>query len=161
MTDISRPAVTSPGPHVRAGVAAIALLILTSIHHAYGAYAFVTPWRLHILVAAVPAAILIAAALFYGSAMSGRAARIATMAAAAFILLFPVAAIGFYEGGYNHVLKNVIYFVFGEAEALAMFPPPLYEMPRDFIFEATGIAQFPLAVAAAIRTLPLLRRAGR
>lgn len=161
MTHIPSLAVASHGPHLRAGVAAIALLILTSIHHAYGAYAFGTPWRLHILLAAAPAAILITVALFYGAMCSGRAARIATVGAAVFILIFPVAGIGLYEGGYNHVLKNLVYFIFGEAEALGVFPPPLYEMPSDFIFEATGVAQFPLSIMTAMLALPLLRRAGQ
>lgn len=41
----------------------------------------------------------------------------------------------------------------------AIFPPPLYELPDDLIFEATGIVQFPLAVAATVLTIAMLRRA--
>jgi len=144
--------------HLHAGAAAIAILALTSIHHAYGAYAFETPWRLHILAIVVPAAIGIVVALSCGAAMSGRPqGRRSTLLAALLILLFPVGAIGFYEGGYNHVLKNLVYVVGGEARARALFPPPLYEMPRDVFFEATGIAQFPLSIAAAVLALRLLR----
>jgi len=77
--------------------------------------------------------------------------------AALLILLFPVAAIGVYEGGYNHVLKSLVYFIRGEGAARALFPPPLYEMPHDHFFEATGIAQFPLSIVTAVLTLPLLR----
>jgi peroxiredoxin len=78
--------------------------------------------------------------------------------AAVLILLFPVGAIGLYEGGYNHVLKNLTYFIGGEAQARALFPPPLYEMPRDVFFEATGVAQLPLSIAPALLTLRLFRR---
>jgi hypothetical protein len=146
----------------RAGVAALALLALTSIHHAYGAIAFATPWRLHILLLAVPAAIAISLALRLGAMMPGRSAgRISTLVAALLILLVPVAAIGFYEGGYNHVFKNLVYFIGGEAKALSLFPPPLYEMPRDFVFEATGIAQFPLAIATAVLAFRLFRERRR
>jgi peroxiredoxin len=160
MTSLSDPAVVLRQRHHRAGAATIALLALTGIHHAYGALAFGTPWRLHIVAIAAPVAIAIVAALHYGTAMSSRrAGQLATGFATLLILLFPVAAIGIYEGGYNHVLKNLVYFMRGEADARALFPPPLYEMPRDVFFEATGIAQFPLSIMTAVRTLPLLRGA--
>ncbi|EHK58262.1 hypothetical protein, partial [Allomesorhizobium alhagi] len=51
----------------RAGGAALLLLVLTAVHHAYGAYAFSTPWRLHIVYIAAPVAAAIAAALYLGS----------------------------------------------------------------------------------------------
>jgi hypothetical protein len=144
--------------HLRAGAAALSLLALTSIHHAYGAFAFATPWRLHILAIAVPVAIVIVLTLRRGAITSARGGgRLWTTLAALLILLFPVAAIGLYEGGYNHVLKNLFYFIRGEAEARALFPPPVYEMPRDVLFEATGIAQFPLSIVTAFLALQLLQ----
>ncbi len=143
---------------MRAGAGALALLVLTSIHHAYGAFAFTTPWRLRMLVIAVPAAIMIILALRCGAITSSRhVARFWTTLAALLILLLPVAAIGVYEGGYNHVVKNLIYFIRGEAEARALFPPPVYEMPRDVLFEATGIAQLPLSIMTGFFALQLLR----
>jgi peroxiredoxin len=142
-----------------AGVAALAVLALTTIHHAYGAFAFGTPWRLHILVLVVPVTIGIAVTLRYSAVTSGhRAGQRSALFAAVLILLFPVGAIGLYEGGYNHVLKNLIYFIGGEAQARALFPPPLYEMPRDIFFEVTGVAQFPLSIVTAVFTLRLFRR---
>lgn len=161
MSELSSTIAASHKQHFRAGAVAVAVLLLTSIHHAYGAYAFDTPWRLHIIAFAVPAAIAIVAMLFYAAVMFDRStARLAAVLAAILILLFPVAAIGIYEGGYNHVFKNLVNFTSGEAVARALFPPPLYEMPQDFIFEATGIAQFPLSILAAVLTLPVLRGAG-
>lgn len=144
--------------YLRAGVAVLALLALTGIHHAYGAFAFGTPWRLHIIAIAVPVAIAIVAALHLGTVKTGQpTGRVSTVLAAILILLFPVAAIGIYEGGYNHVVKNLVYFIRGEAVTRALFPPPLYEMPHDLFFEATGMAQLPLSIATAVLTLPLLR----
>jgi peroxiredoxin len=144
---------------LRAGSAALALLALTTIHHAYGAFAFGTPWRLHILAVVVLVAIGIVVALHHSAAMSDRlAGRRWAVFATGLILLFPVGAIGLYVGGYNHVLKNLIYFIGGEAQARALFPPPLYEMPRDVFFEATGIAQFPLSIVTAVLALQLSRR---
>jgi hypothetical protein len=157
MTDLPHSALLRPR-HRRAGAAALALLALTSIHHAYGAFVFATPWRLHIIAIAVPVAIAIVIALRCGSVVSGRrTGQFWTILAAVLILLIPVAAIGLYEGGYNHVFKNIVYFSRGEAVARALFPPPLYEMPHDVLFEATGIAQFPLSIVTALFALQLFR----
>jgi 4-amino-4-deoxy-L-arabinose transferase-like glycosyltransferase len=148
--------------HWRAGAAALLLLALTAVHHAYGAYAFSTPWRLHIVYVAAPVAIAIAAALYFGSHRPDEpSGRIATWIGAVIILAFPVLAIGIFEGGYNHLVKNIVYFGLGEPTAIALFPPPTYEMPSDFFFEVTGIAQFPLGILTALFTLGLLRQASR
>jgi hypothetical protein len=146
----------------RANAAALALLALTAVHHVYGAVAFGTPWRLHVLAIVVPAAIAIFLALRASTAMDGHSAgRLWTVFAALVIFGVPVGVIGIYEGGYNHLLKNLVYFLGGETRALALFPPPTYEMPKDLFFEATGVAQFPLSIAAAVFTIRLLRGAGR
>lgn len=88
----------------------------------------------------------------------------------------PVLAIGrmgafsaLVEGGYNHVVKNIVYFAAGEETTWQLFQPPLYdeheiEMPNDIFFEVTGILQFPLAVVAGLATIAMirtLRRANR
>ncbi|MGE6784558.1 hypothetical protein ACQKGL_18775 [Ensifer adhaerens] len=145
-------------PFRRAGASALLLLALTSVHHAYGAYIYETPWRLHIVQLSVPAAILITGALAVGwSKATTRLGRAASWLAAIVILAFPVAMIGVWEGGWNHVLKNILYFGFGEDTARALFPAPIYRLPDDLTFELTGIAQLPLAVIAALNTIPLLR----
>ncbi|UTV41927.1 hypothetical protein MYG64_36345 (plasmid) [Ensifer adhaerens] len=150
-------------PHFKGTVSmALLLLVLTSVHHAYGAYIYNTPWRLHIVHLAVPVAILVVGALFVGASKDRTfLGRVAYWLAAIVILAFPVAIIGFWEGGWNHVLKNVLYFGFGEPAARLMFPAPLYRLPDDLIFELTGIAQFPLAIIAAFKTISLLRRPTR
>ncbi len=161
MTDLPIP-ISRHENAFRAGTAALALLALTSVHHVYGAIVFGTPWRLHILAAVVPAAMAIVGALYLGAKSGDRAAaRRAMRVAAVIILVFPVAAIGIYEGGYNHVVKNLVYVLGGEEVTLALFPPPLYELPRDFVFEATGVAQFPLAIWTAILAVRLWRDPGR
>ena len=50
--------------------------------------------------------------------------------------------IGLFEGIYNHVLKNILYFT-GSSRAILdnLFQPGIYEMPNDFLFEFTGILQ--------------------
>ncbi len=142
---------------LRAGAAALAILALTSVHHAYGAVIYDTPWRLHILHLAVPSAVFIALALYIGRSKNSATRRIAAWSAGLGILAVPVAAISFYEGGYNHVVKNMIYFTLGEETARRVFAGELYEMPNDLVFEATGVAQFPLAVMACVLVAKLLR----
>ena len=56
---------------------------------------------------------------------------------------FFFGALGLYEGLYNHVLKNILYYgELPESILLQLYPPPRYEMPNDFIFEVTGILTF-------------------
>jgi hypothetical protein len=150
--------------HWRAGAAALAVLLMTTIHHVYGAIIYDTPFRLHIVFISLPVAMAFTFALYVGALRPGTAAgRAATLTGAAIILVFAVAAIGFFEGGYNHVVKNVVYFVGGEDAMMKLVPEWLYdpaavETPNDLLFELTGIAQFPLAVWAAVLTMRLLRR---
>lgn len=161
MTDLA----TSPSAantHLRVAIPALLLLALTSIHHAYGATAFGTPWRLHVLYVVAPVAALIAillSAAWY--APSGRSARLLTWAAAIVVCVVPIVLVGYVEGGYNHVVKNIAYRLAGPDTFAAIFPNPPYEKPNDLFFEATGIAQFPLSVLTTVMTLRMLRRFGR
>jgi hypothetical protein len=162
MTDLSMAA-PAANPNLRAGAAALAVLIMTSIHHVYGAVIYDTPFRLHIVFISVPVGMAIAAALYVGATREDWAGRIATWIGITIILAFAVAAIGFFEGGYNHVVKNIVYFTGGEEAMMKLVPEWLYdpaavEIPNDFIFEATGIAQFPLGVLTMVLTWRLARR---
>jgi hypothetical protein len=57
------------------------------------------------------------------------------------------ALIGMFEGVYNHLLKDVLFFSGIEMETLlALFPPPTYEMPNNFFFEFTGVLQAVLVI---------------
>ena len=54
----------------------------------------------------------------------------------------PVAAIGLFEGAYNHVLKDALYLAGASTSLMIrMFPPPAYELPNDAFFEITGVMQ--------------------
>lgn len=150
MTDFSRTG-GELDTTFRAGAAAVALMVLTSMHHAYGAFAFNTPWRMHIILIAAPVALLIVALLVVARATpSPRLRATLVLLAIAVMLVFPAVMIGFYEGGYNHAVKNAVYFLFGEGAAQSLFPGAMYEMPSDFIFEATGIGQLPLGWLTAL-----------
>lgn len=152
----------SPVPYLRAGAAALAVLLLTSAHHIYGAVIYDTPWRSHIAQISAPVGAAITLAYYLGWLRRGsKLGLAATWTGSLIALAFPVAAIGIYEGGFNHVVKNAVYFGLGEDAARTLFPGAAYEMPNNFIFEATGVAQFPLAVLTAVLVVRLLRSVNR
>jgi hypothetical protein len=132
--------------------ASFATIVLTAVHHAYGAVAYSTPWRMHVVVVGALVAALTAAAFsLHGRARGGgRAESAAFWTFVGLNLLFPVLGIGAFEGFYNHAVKNLVYYA-SASRALfdAMFPPPTYELPTDLFFEFTGILQVaPAAVTA-------------
>jgi hypothetical protein len=146
-------------PRRRAGIFSILVLVLTTVHHAYGALVYHTPWRLHVAVFALP----IALAIYFGLRAGAKAddagkGRALGNWVGVLILSVPVGAIGLFEGAYNHLFKNILYFGWGMHAMREFFPVPMYEMPNDRIFEATGIAQFPLALVAAYWTIVMLVR---
>ena len=132
---------------------AVILLVLTSVHHAYGAAIYDTPWRLHVVYLSLPIGLAIVL-------MANSSDRFWTRSAAILALLFPVAMIGMVEGGYNHVVKNAVYFTLGESAARSLFSSSAYEMPNDLFFEITGIAQFLLGLLAAQRALKVVKDDG-
>ena len=122
---------------------ALAVLLLTSVHHAYGAYAYHTPWRLDAVVLSAFAAAAIISSLVVIQRNADETVReIAFWVFTAVVLVVPVALIGLFEGAYNHALKDAVYFA-GASSTLMnrLFPPPTYELPDDVFFEATGVMQ--------------------
>lgn len=147
-------------------LAAGGVLILTVIHHVYGAVIYATPWRYHVVFIAVP--VLIVLVQTYGIQRMRPGTALGTASNWLFmilVLVVPVAVIGYYEGGYNHALKNALYFGGASPAMLGqLFPPPRYELPNDVWFEVTGVLQFVLGVAATgylVRTWRDMRVDGR
>jgi hypothetical protein len=143
---------------LKAGIGSAIVLILTSIHHIYGAIVYNTPWRFHVVHPAALTTLIIAALLFLSYKRSRTiVGQIAFYLAISIILIVPVSFFGIFEGGYNHVLKNVFYFSgAGEPLMQKLFPPPTYELPNDLFFEITGILTFVAGVAAAYFAYRLL-----
>jgi hypothetical protein len=135
---------------------ALAILLITSVHHVYGAIIYRTPWRIHAVHVSVATALALVATLWLAKARAGT--RLGQVAAWGFVLsalLVPVLLIGGFEGFYNHLVKNVLYFGGASAEWMArLYPPPKYELPNDVFFELTGVLQ----VLPAVTTALLLRR---
>ena len=137
----------------------VVVLLLTSVHHAYGAYVYDTPWRYHAVFVAAITTVLIFGTL--AVMRSRRTGLVHTLAQGLFVLVIlgvSVLTIGVFEGLYNHVVKNLLYFG-GASPTLMMrlFPPPTYEMPNDVFFEVTGILQV-LPAVLAVRSLYRMTR---
>lgn len=132
-------------------LASAGVLLLTTVHHFYGAVLYDTPWRNH--VAAVVQPVLIALVLafeIHRRRPSTSLGRAALFVFAVLTLVVPVGVIGFFEGGYNHLVKDLLFFGGAPAAALdRLFPESLYEMPDDFLFEASGVLQFFVGLYAA------------
>jgi len=120
----------------------VALMTVTSLHHVYGAIVYHTPWRLHVLMLSIPVLIvtLILYRILRKKELPDRSFMYWTFF---FITLIPSAGlIGVYEGLYNHILKNTLFFGGASDEVLQqLFPAPTYEMPNNVFFEVTGIMQ--------------------
>ncbi|HTN63034.1 MAG TPA: hypothetical protein VL147_16050, partial [Devosia sp.] len=130
--------------------AALAELALTTIHHVYGAVAFATVWRFEVVAYSAGVAVLILALSFIADRhRRALAGQVAFWLNALVITVFPVLGIGMAEGGYNHIVKNIVYFGGEGALYRQMFPAPTYEIPSDWFFEISGILQFPLALVIA------------
>jgi hypothetical protein len=127
------------------------LTVITSVHHIYGAVLYNTAWRLHVLMISVPTLIIteILRRLLIkkeGSFMSGLLGLYWII-----VLVFSVGSIGIFEGLYNHVLKDILYFAGVRKDILyTLFPPPVYVMPDDFLFEFTGVLQGFVAIPMMI-----------
>ena len=143
----------------KAMLSSSAVLVLTILHHLYGAILYSTLWRAHVVFFVGPVLLLLGAVWLINRSSKGGIAR--TLSKWIFVLASATVAvglIGLFEGGYNHALKNVFYFGGASAETLSfLFPPPTYEMPDDALFEITGVAQLFIAVWSAFHLVGLVR----
>jgi len=129
----------------------VALMALTSIHHIYGALIYHTSWRLHVLLLSVP--VMIVTVLLCRTAQ--RKGELGSPFFWIFLVITLVPSIGLigaYEGIYNHILKNLLFYGGAGAGTLrALFPPPKYEMPNDAWFEITGVLQGIIVIPLTIQ----------
>jgi drug/metabolite transporter (DMT)-like permease len=130
-------------------LASTGTMLLTLFHHAYGAAIYDEPFRLHVAWFSVP--VIVALALtyrIYRRRPRSKPGRISLWIFIGITVLISVGAIGIFEGGYNHVLKNILYFGGARQETFDRLYSPIYELPNNFLFEFTGILQFVTACAA-------------
>lgn len=162
MTTVSVVSSSSNSAVTRTAWYGLVTLVLTSLHHAYGAWVYDTPWRYHVVVvSALTAAIMLAGLRTYRAGGSQKIRTTGKWVLGLSALGLPVLGIGLFEGIYNHVIKNVLHFGGASPELLAeMFPPPRYEMPNDVVFEITGLLQVIPAVVTALYLVAMIRDRG-
>ncbi|WP_143310099.1 hypothetical protein [Chitinophaga vietnamensis] len=132
------------------------LLLLTSIHHLYGAIIYHSHWRLHILFISLPLLFIIWLLDKRYRATHSNSLRLTYLLA---VGIFPMIVIGVYEGVYNHLFKNIIYFAGVDDHIYHMlFPAPLYEKPNDWLFELTGILQAFFVYPLLVNFMKMCRR---
>src|SRR5262245_10997826 len=83
----------------KAWISSGVVLLLTSVHHIYGAIIYQTPWRYHIVIPSVLAMLFISAMLFlFRKLATARLSAIAFWLAIACIIIIPIFWIGLFEG---------------------------------------------------------------
>ncbi len=145
--------------HTRISMYSNALMLLTSVHHVYGAVRYQTPWRMHVLLLSIPVLIV---TIILGRMIKrkGLSLKNAWSRIYCFIIfLVAIGMIGAYEGLYNHLLKNILYFCGLPATAMSMlFPASMYEMPDDLFFELTGVLQGIIVIPLAVYFSRMIRQ---
>lgn len=132
-------------------LASASVLSLTVLHHFYGAVLYDSPWRNHVVVVALPVLLaLVVTHEIHLRRPSTPLGRTSLFLFAVLTLAVPVGVIGIFEGGYNHLVKDVLFFGGLPAAALdRLFPDSVYELPDNLLFEASGVLQFFLGLYTA------------
>jgi hypothetical protein len=124
----------------------IGLWLTTLIHHLYGAYVYGTLWRVIAPLIIFPV-ILFLTLLLFNNVIETQV-YYKKVFFVFVVLLFWIIPIGFIEGGYGHLLKNILYFINTSVELMhRLFPPEFgktkfFESPNNYFFEISGIVQF-------------------
>ncbi len=124
---------------------------MTIVHHIYGGIIYNTPERFDVVFIAAPAIVIQTIALVvYKNNPKATVGKIASRFFFLSSIGISIMLFGIVEGGYNHLVKMVLYFG-GASTALLdrLYSSPIYVMPNDYIFEITGVAQFFIGVYAA------------
>lgn len=118
------------------------MMMLTSIHHVYGAVIYNTPWRLHVLFLSIPVISVTALLTYFIKRKDNLKTSLLFWLHWSIILIGSIALIGVFEGVYNHFFKDLLFYAgVNRFTLLKLFPPPTYEMPNDLFFELTGVLQ--------------------
>jgi hypothetical protein len=137
---------TSTKPLIASG----ALLGLTVFHHVYGAVLYETPWRNHVAWIVLPVLFGLIAAHEIHRRNPDTPLGGASLWAFVVLAFVPIVVIGIVEGGYNHLVKDLLFFAGLRADLLdRLFPDSVYEMPDDALFEVSGVLQLVVALYAA------------
>lgn len=126
----------------KAGATSIALLILTALHHFYGGMVYGS--ALHVAMFSVATTfVLLAALLLHRSARNSIFGSVLFWLLALFVAVL-AGLVGMPEGGYDHVLRDILYVSNASSQLMLKLFPSSYgfEPPRNAPFEITGALQF-------------------
>lgn len=116
------------------------LAATTFIHHVYGGIKYYTPKVNRLKIAGL---IVVTYALTLGLHKLSQHIHWASYLYNGLILVWWAGGFGIFEGGYNHLLKVVLWAARMNVSKLQkLFPPDEYVLPNDIIFEASGILTF-------------------
>jgi hypothetical protein len=136
-------------------VATIGTYVLTALHHAYGAWIYKTPWRFHVVYHGLIILLIAGAFLLVYEWRKKKVFFVLYLAIAG---LFFGGLIGLYEGLYNHLLKNILFFSgLSPASMRWFYPASMYELPNNWLFETTGILQAFIGAAQLYYIVKLFR----
>lgn len=118
---------------------------LTAFHHYYGSVVYGTPWRAHVVVIGGITLMLCFLLIWLYRGYQKKYLRNIYLVIA--LVMFGVL-MGLFEGFYNHTIKDLLYFSGMKVNNWrSLFPTPTYEIPKNIVFESTGILQFPVGAA--------------
>jgi len=139
-------------------ISTIALVLFTSIHHLYGGAIYDTSWRIIMpLFFFLP---MLALTLFLQTVSAGKKSILLLLTYTVLTVAGWVIMIGAVEGGYNHVVKNILFFSGASEDLMHTFFPPefggtkLFEIPNDFIFEISGMLTTAFGVIITAYLIP-------
>ena len=140
-------------------IATSVVYIITTFHHLYGAAIYNTPWRRDVGTNG-GIVLLVCAVLLYLYKTYSKRVYLLLYILINFIIF--ELGIGLFEGLYNHILKNILFFAgLTFSKWRSFFPAPAYEIPDNFLFESTGILQFFAALVSMSYLVRLYQALGK
>jgi hypothetical protein len=153
---------STPSSDSRGAVAGLLVLaalqtVLTIGHFVYGARLYDDPSREHVVL---PAVVFLAAAAALGGVYLFRPHRWALWLFGLEVAFVDVGLFGGFHGGFNHVLKDLLFFGGVSPERLGrIFDSPDFAVPDNALFELSGIASLVVALAISHLLVRLIRAA--
>jgi hypothetical protein len=141
---------------LRAGLSTAAVYLTTAVHHIYGGTIYSTDWRVHGTLGGLPLLLVTIGTLVWYQRSGSRAA----LSIYGLLSVLWVGVIGLWEGGYNHLFKNLLFFGGASLDTMhRFFPTAIYDvLPNDVFFESTGILTLAVGLVAGWHTLRLFQQ---
>jgi hypothetical protein len=134
---------------IKAGLVSAGLLMLTAGHHFYGGIIYHTDFRFHIAMFGAIGTLVVLGILLLVRMPSSQVVNWLAYWTLALFVAFAAGVFGIWEGGYNHVLKNIIYFSNARHLMSKLYPPSFgFEMPGNVFFEVSGVLEFVCGLVA-------------